>query len=79
MNSNSPWAFILTAAFPTIAVLLGILVNNGRFNDLPKRIDDLSGRINDVNTGLSKRIDDLSANMVQPRNQMHSDIQMLIG
>jgi tetrahydromethanopterin S-methyltransferase subunit G len=79
VNSNSPWAFVLTAAFPTITILLGILVNNGRFNDLSKRIDDLSGRINDVNTGLSKRIDDLSANMVQHRNQIHSDIQMLIG
>ena len=61
MNTNSPWAFVLTAAFPTIAALVGIIVSNGRFNDL------------------SKRMDDLSANMVQHRNQIHSDIQMLIG
>jgi len=112
LNSNSPWAFILTAAFPTIAALVGILVSNGRFNDLSKRIDDMSGRIEGVNSSLSKRIDDLngnvskriddlngnvsnriddlysslskrmddlSASMVQHRNQIHSDIQMLIG
>ena len=119
MNSNSPWAFVLTAAFPTIAALIGILVNNGRFNDLSKRIDDMSGRIEGVNSSLSKRIDDMSghiegvnrslsqriddlhgnlsnrmddlaanlskrmddlaANMMQHRNQIHSDIQMLIG
>ena len=79
MNSNSPWAFVLTAAFPTIAALIGILVNNGRFNDLSKRIDDMSGRIEGVNASLSKRMDDLSANMMQHRNQIHSDIQMLIG
>ena len=79
MNSGSPWAFVLTAAFPTIAALIGILVSNGRFNDLSKRIDDMSGRIEGVNSSLSKRMDDLSANVVQHRNQIHSDIQMLIG
>ena len=72
MNGNSAWPFVLTAAFPTSAALIGILVSNGRFNDLSKRIDD-------TNANLSKRMDDLSGSMVQHRNQIHSDIQMLMG
>lgn len=36
------WAFVLTAGIPTIAVLIGIMMNNGRFNDLSKRMDDLN-------------------------------------
>ena len=40
MNNNSSWPFVLTASFPTITALIGILVSNGRFNDLSKRMDD---------------------------------------
>jgi hypothetical protein len=32
---------ILTVSIPTLAVLIGILVNNARLNDLNKRIDEL--------------------------------------
>jgi hypothetical protein len=32
---------ILTVSRPTLAVLIGILVNNARLNDLNKRIDEL--------------------------------------
>jgi len=32
---------VLTVSVPTLAVLIGILVNNSRFNDLNQRIDDL--------------------------------------
>lgn len=31
---------IFTVSVPTLAVLIGILVNNARLNDLNKRIDD---------------------------------------
>lgn len=31
---------IFTVSVPTLAVLIGILVNNARLNDLSKRIDD---------------------------------------
>jgi hypothetical protein len=57
---------------PTLTALIGILVSNGRFNDLSKRMDDLNGT-------LSGRINDLNGNMLQHRNQIHDDIQMLIG
>ena len=32
---------LLTVSIPTLAVLIGILVNNARLNDLNKRIDEL--------------------------------------
>lgn len=36
---------ILTVSVPTLAVLIGILVNNARLNDLNKRIGELPGDI----------------------------------
>ena len=43
---------ILTVSVPTLAVLIGILVNNSRLNDLNARLTDLSLQLN-------QRIDDL--------------------
>ena len=37
---------ILTVSIPTLAVLIGILVNNARLNDLNKRIDELRADMN---------------------------------
>ncbi len=56
---------ILTATIPTLAVLIGILVNNSRLSDLrsdmdrrfdgmSRRFDDMGRRFDDVN----RRIDD---------------------
>lgn len=35
---------MLTAGIPTLAVLIGILVNNSRLGDVNRRIDDLRAR-----------------------------------
>ncbi len=43
---------LLTVSIPTIAVLMGILVNNARLNDVNNRINDLRAHFDD-------RIDDL--------------------
>lgn len=37
---------ILTVSVPTLAVLVGILVNNSRLSDLNKRIDELRADMN---------------------------------
>ncbi len=37
---------ILTVSVPTLAVLIGILVNNSRLSDLNKRIDELRADMN---------------------------------
>jgi hypothetical protein len=39
---------ILTVSVPTLAVLIGILVNNSRLNDLNARFTDLNRRIDDL-------------------------------
>jgi hypothetical protein len=43
---------LATAAFPTIAVLIGILINNSRLNDLARAVDvrftDTNRHIDDV-------------------------------
>jgi hypothetical protein len=36
---------VLSATIPTLAVLIGILVNNSRLGDTNKRIDDLRSHI----------------------------------
>jgi hypothetical protein len=36
---------VLTVSVPTLAVLIGILVNNSRLSDTNKRIDDLRSAI----------------------------------
>ena len=36
---------ILTVGMPTLAVLVGILVNNARLTDYGKRVDELRGNI----------------------------------
>jgi hypothetical protein len=47
---------ILTATIPTLAVLIGILVNNSRLGDLrsdmDRRFDNMSRRFDDVNRRL---------------------------
>ncbi len=47
---------VLTVGLPTLAVLIGILVNNSRLGDTNKRIDDLRAH-------MDGRLDDLRADM----------------
>ncbi len=67
----------LAVGVPTLAVLVGILINNARLNDLRAhmdarlsdfgtRLNDLSGRLNDFNERLNDfgtRLNDLRAHM----------------
>ena len=45
---------ILTVSVPTLAVLIGILVNNARLSDLNKRIDELRADIEHRFDGIEK-------------------------
>ena len=45
---------ILTVSIPTLAVLIGILVNNGRFNDLSGRFNSVDARFNDMESRLGE-------------------------
>jgi hypothetical protein len=54
---------LATAAFPTFAVLIGILVNNSRLNDFARTVDvrfaDLNRQIDVWFADTNRRIDDL--------------------
>ena len=47
---------LLSVSIPTLAVLIGILVNNSRLNDMNGRINGLNVRFNDMN----KRMDEMT-------------------
>jgi hypothetical protein len=49
---------LATAAFPSFAVLIGILVNNQRLNDFSKRFDDFGRSMDTRFSELNRRIDD---------------------
>jgi hypothetical protein len=49
---------LATAAFPSFAVLIGILVNNQRLNDFKQRFDDFGRNMDTRFSELNRRIDD---------------------
>jgi hypothetical protein len=49
---------LATAAFPTFAVLIGILINNQRLNDFRQRFDDFGRTIDIRFNEVNRRIDD---------------------
>ena len=49
---------LATAAFPTVAVLAGILITNQRLNDFNQRFNDLTRTIDVRFTDTNRHIDD---------------------
>ena len=49
---------LATAAFPSFAVLIGILIHNQRLNDFKQRFDDLNRNIDTRFLEVNRRIDD---------------------
>jgi outer membrane murein-binding lipoprotein Lpp len=59
-NRAVGWEQVITiVATVVLAVLVAVLYNNRRFDDVNRRFDDVNGRIDDVH----RRIDDLRADM----------------
>ena len=50
---------LATAAFPTFAVLVGILINNQRLNDTNQRINDFSRSVDQRFAETNRHIDDM--------------------
>ena len=50
---------LATAAFPTFAVLIGILINNQRLNDTNQRINDFSRSVDQRFAETNRHIDDM--------------------
>jgi len=62
----------IPATIPTLAVLVGILLNQNGLN----RLD---GRITGLEAGLDGRINTLETSIASLRKQLHDDIVMLVG
>jgi division protein CdvB (Snf7/Vps24/ESCRT-III family) len=66
------WLAVIPATIPTLAVLVGILLNQNSANRLDAKIDRLEARLNDRIDHLEARIDTLS-------KQLNDAILMLMG
>lgn len=62
---------LMTVGIPTLAVLVGILVNNSRLSDLRAHID---GRLSDLRADMDTRFGDLRAVMDARFEAAHSDL-----
>jgi hypothetical protein len=71
---------ILTASIPTLAVFIGILVNNSRLGDVNNRVGDLNNRVGDLNTRLieirsdmNRRFDDVNRRIEDTRDLLRAE------
>jgi hypothetical protein len=67
---------ILTVGLPTLAVLIGILVNNSRFNDFNSRLNelrsDMNRRFDDTNRRFEDRFDDVNRRIEDTRDLLRA-------
>jgi hypothetical protein len=49
----------LSMGVPTLAVLIGILINNYRMGDMNSRMGDMNSRIDDLRAHMDARFDDM--------------------
>jgi hypothetical protein len=82
MIASDPTVIALaTAAFPTFAVLIGILINNERLNDVGKNIDTLAKNIDRRFAEVNHRIDGtkevLRAEMFRIEQVLHGRLKHL--
>ncbi len=66
------WLAIIPATVPTLAVLVGILLNQNGINRLDGRMSAMENR-------LDGRINALANEVIALRKQLHDDIVMLVG
>jgi hypothetical protein len=50
---------LATAGFPTFAVLIGIMINNQRLNDVNQRINDFARSVDQRFTETNRHIEDM--------------------
>jgi hypothetical protein len=62
----------MTIGVPTIAVLVGVLINNNRISDLQRYFD---GRLNDVNS----RLNELNARLNDVKSELRAELLRVEG
>jgi hypothetical protein len=61
---NDLWAHdVMTIGVPTVAVLVGVLINNSRLTDLSNRIYDVNNRISDIQRYIDARLNDVKSEL----------------
>jgi flagellar capping protein FliD len=67
---------IVLAAVPsTMAVLVGILINNSRLGDLNNRISDLNNRITELRNHVDARFNNVDARFDDMRDMWRSELR----
>ena len=56
---NPSLQLALSMGVPTIAILVGILVNNSRLGDVNSRLNDMNARIAELRAHMDTRFDDM--------------------
>jgi len=59
MDQNQIFAAALTGIPTMLTVLIGILINNSRLQDMNSRLNDMNSRISDLRSHMDKRFDDM--------------------
>jgi len=65
---------LATAAFPTLAVLIGILVNNSRLSDFNQRFNDIKQRFNDLSRTVDVRFVDTNRHIDDMRDTLRAEM-----
>ena len=74
--NDSPIFLMALASIPTmLTVLISLLINNSRLNDLGLRLGDINSRLTDMDRSLNARIDDLRHHMDVRFDEMRSTWQ----
>ena len=63
----------LSIGVPTLAVLVGILINNSRLGDVNGRLNDMNSRIGDMNSrigDMNSRLNDMNVRVNELRAHM---------
>jgi hypothetical protein len=59
MNDTQILTIVLASVPTTLAVLIGILINNARLSDTNNRIGDINARIDHLRTDMNTRFDEM--------------------
>ena len=70
MDSHQVYVLALANAPTMITVLIGILINNGRLNDLNSRMTSLENRLTNLENKFDTRFDLLLSKVVELDNRL---------
>jgi len=64
----------LSIAVPTLTVLIGILINNSRLNDINSRFNDVNSRLGDLRADINTRFDHVERRFDDMKDMWRSEL-----